>query len=125
MIQERDFTPLSLVGGMAVPSMLMAYGVSLRLGGGFGAGAARGEIALASTLQLVVQPVVATGVAWLLGLRDLGLLAVAITSALPTAQNVFTHATRYGRGELLARDTILVTTTLCLPVMLLIAAVLG
>lgn len=50
---------------------------------------------------------------------------VAVVSALPTAQNVFTHANRYGRSETLARDMILVTTTLCLPVMLVIAAVLG
>lgn len=117
--------PLSLIGGMAVPSMLVAYGVSLRLGGGFGAGGARGEIALASTLQLLVQPGVAVAAAWALGLREHALLAVAITSALPTAQNVFTHATRYGRAQILARDTILVTTALCLPVMLGIAALLG
>jgi predicted permease len=63
--------------------------------------------------------------AGLLGLDGRALLAVAITSALPTAQNVFTHANRYGRARVLARDTILVTTVLCLPVMLLIAAVLG
>jgi len=118
--------PLELIGAMAVPSMLIAYGVALRLGGGFGAGGKTGEIALASTLQLVVQPLVATSVAaGPLGLEGRALLAVAIVSALPTAQNVFTHANRYGRAQVLARDTILVTTTLCLPVMLLIAAVLG
>jgi malonate transporter len=52
-------------------------------------------------------------------------LAVAIVSALPTAQNVFTYAQRYQRSVLLARDTILLTTVLCVPVMLAIAAVLG
>lgn len=118
--------PLELIGAMAVPSMLVAYGVALRLGGGFGAGGARGEIALASALKLVVQPAVATLVAaYLLGLEGHALLAVAVTSALPTAQNVFTHASRYRRATVLARDTILVTTVLCLPVMLAIAAVLG
>lgn len=118
--------PLQLIGAMAVPSMLIAYGVALRLGGGFGAGGTRGEIALASSLQLVVQPLVATVVASaLLGLSGHALLAVAIVSALPTAQNVFTHASRYQRATVLARDTILVTTILCLPVMLGIAAVLG
>jgi malonate transporter len=117
--------PLALIGAMAVPSMLIAYGVALRLGGGFGAGGTRGEIALASSLQLVVQPLVATSTAVLLGLEGRALLAVAIVSALPTAQNVFTHASRYGRATVLARDTILVTTILCLPVMLLVASVLG
>ena len=32
--------------------------------------------------------------------------------ALPTAQNVFTHAVRYDRGVILARDTIFITTLL-------------
>lgn len=117
--------PVDLVGAMAVPAMLVAYGISLRLGGGFGAAGGSGEIVLTSGLKLVVQPVVATFVGALLGLSGNALLAVAVLSALPTAQNVFTHATRYGRGELLARDTILVTTTLCVPLIVLIAAVLG
>ena len=34
---------------------------------------------------------------------ELGPLAGRL-AALPTAQNVFTHAVRYGRGEILARD---------------------
>jgi len=117
--------PVGLVGAMAVPSMLVAYGISLRLGGGFGAGGARAEIALTSGLKLLVQPAVATTAASLLGLGGHALLAVAIVSALPTAQNVFTYATRYDRGLILARDTILVTTILCLPIMLGVAAVLG
>ncbi|CUR53912.1 putative transport integral membrane protein [metagenome] len=117
--------PLDLVGAMAVPSMLVAYGISLRLGGGFGSGGSTGEIALVSSLKLVVQPTVATLAGTLLGLSGTALLAVAVLSALPTAQNVFTHATRYGRGQLLARDTILVTTSLCVPLILVIVAVLG
>jgi hypothetical protein len=80
---------------------------------------------LTSGLKLFVQPAVATAVGALLGLRGHGLLAVAVVSALPTAQNVFTYATRYGRAQILARDTILVTTILCVPVMLAIAVVLG
>ena len=118
--------PLEVLAAMAVPSMLISYGVALRLGGGFGSGGSRAEIALCSALQLIVQPLVSTLTAhYLLGLSGKALFAVAIVSALPAAQNVFTHANRYERGEMLARDTILVTTTLCLPVMLVIAAVLG
>ena len=52
-------------------------------------------------------------------------LAVTVTSALPTAQNVFAHATRYRRGETVARDTILLTTLAAAPVILLTASVLG
>ena len=118
-------SPVELIGAMAVPSMLVAYGISLRLGGGFGAGGARSEIVLTSALKLIVQPAVATSAALALGLSGQALLAVAIVSALPTAQNVFTYASRYDRAQILARDTILVTTILCVPIMLGIAAVLG
>ena len=124
-LPEPVSAPLVLIGGMAVPSMLVAYGVSLRLGGGFGSGGPASEIALASVLKLLVQPLVATLAGACLGLTGHALLAVAVVSALPTAQNVFTYAIRYDRGRLLARDTILVTTTLCVPVTLVIAAVLG
>jgi predicted permease len=60
-----------------------------------------------------------------LGLRDTGLLAVTVLAALPTAQNIFIHATRYGRSEVVARDAIFLTTVLSLPVLFVVAAVLG
>lgn len=44
--------------------------------------------------------------------------------ALPTAQNVLAYATQYGRGQDLARDAGIVTTTLARPVLLIIAATL-
>ncbi len=118
--------PLELVGGMAVPSMLMAYGVSLRLGPRPGHGTSAVEVGGITALKLVVQPLTAYLVArYALGLGDTGLLAVTVLAALPTAQNIFVHATRYGRGEVLARDSIFVTTLLAVPAVLLIAALLG
>jgi malonate transporter len=53
------------------------------------------------------------------------LLAIVVTSALPTAQNIFVHATRYNRATILARDTILITTIGAVPVIFLVAALLG
>ena len=118
--------PLELVGGMAVPSMLIAYGISLRLGPRPGHGTSTAEVGLISVLKLVVQPLTAYLVArFVLGVGDTGLLAVTVLAALPTAQNIFVHATRYGRGEVLARDSIFVTTLASVPVVLVIAAVLG
>jgi malonate transporter len=118
--------PLELVGGMAVPSMLIAYGISLRLGPRPGHGTSLLEIGYISALKLAVQPLTAYLVArFVLGLDDRGLLAVTVLAALPTAQNIFVHATRYGRGEVVARDTIFVTTLLSVPVLVVIAALLG
>jgi malonate transporter and related proteins len=113
--------PLTLVGGMAVPAMLLAYGVSLRLGPLPGRGVNAGDLGLAVGLKLIAQPLVAYAVGRLIGLSEPNLLAVTVISALPTAQNVFVIATRYDRGVLLARDTIFVSTIGC--VLVTIAAV--
>jgi malonate transporter and related proteins len=75
-------------------------------------------------LKLVVQPMTAYVVArFVLGLDSTGLVAVTVLAALPTAQNIFVHATRYGRAEMVARDAIFVTTVLSVPVLFVIAAV--
>ena len=63
--------------------------------------------------------------AFALDLHGVDLLAVTVIAALPTAQNVFTHAVRYDRGVILARDTIFITTLLSVPVLILIAALLA
>jgi malonate transporter len=117
--------PLELVGAMAVPSMLMAYGISLRLGPRPGHGTSLAEVGLVTVLKLLVQPVTAYVVGrFVLGLDDAGLLAVTVLAALPTAQNIFVHATRYGRGEVLARDSVFATTMLSVPVLFVIAALM-
>ncbi|MGN7247931.1 AEC family transporter [Janibacter anophelis] len=125
-LPEVVAAPVTLVGDMAVPSMLLAYGIALRLGPGLGAGGPVAELATTTTLKLLVQPFVAWVVAhWLLGVDGTALLAVVVTAALPTAQNIFVHATRFGRGQELARDTILLTTMGSVPVILLITLLLG
>jgi hypothetical protein len=118
--------PLILVGGIAVPGMLIAYGVSLRLGPRPGAGEPAVQIGSLVALKLVLQPTVAYLLArFVVGLDGLDLLAVTVVAALPTAQNVFTHAVRYRQGEILARDSIFVSTILSVPVLMLIAGLLS
>jgi hypothetical protein len=115
--------PLELVAAMAVPAMLIAYGVSLRLGPRPVAGGNSIEIALITVLKLVVQPLVAYLAArFVLGLDGTALLAVTVTAALPAAQNIFVHAVRYDRAVLVARDAIFVTTVLSVPTLFVIAA---
>lgn len=120
------YDPLVLVGGMAVPAMLLAYGVSLRFGPLPGTGASAVEIACITALKVVVQPVAAYLVArFALGLDDAALFAVTVLAALPTAQNIFVHATRYDRGVVVARDAIFLTTALSVPALLVISALLA
>lgn len=120
------YDPLALVGGMAVPSMLLAYGVSLRLGPRPGEGASGWEIATITVLKLIVQPAVAYLAArFVFGLSDTALLAATVLAALPTAQNIFVHAVRYGRAEVVARDSIFVTTVLSIPVIFVLGLVLS
>lgn len=102
--------PIDLIGGLAIPGVLIAYGVSLRLGPLPGRGVAPAELGFVTFLKLVIQPLGAYTAGRMLGIDDVALVALAVTAALPSAQNIFVHATRFGRAELLARDAIFVTT---------------
>ncbi|WP_418057318.1 AEC family transporter [Pimelobacter simplex] len=118
--------PLELVGGMAVPAMLIAYGVALRLGPLPGRGVTPRVLATVTALKMVVQPVAAYVVGrFVVGLDGHDLFAVTLLSALPTAQNVFVVAMRYDRAILLARDAIFVSTLASAPVAIGIAALLA
>lgn len=117
--------PISLLGAMAVPGALLAFGISLRLGGRIGA-AQRAEVAWIAVLKLVWQPAVAYLLArFVFGLAEHEVFGVTVMAALPTAQNVFVYASRFGRSELLARDCTAVTTLLSVPVLIGLAAVLA
>lgn len=124
-IPAAIFDPLELVSGMAVPSMLLAFGVALRLGPLPGRGVPAVDLWVTVGVKTVVQPLAAYLLGrFVFGLEGHSLLAVTVLSALPTAQNIFVAATRYRRGELLARDVIFVTTILSVPALLLITALL-
>jgi malonate transporter and related proteins len=118
--------PVGLIAGMAVPGVLLAYGVSLRLGPRPMTGGSGVELAFVCVLKLLVQPLLAYAAArWLFDLDGRALLAATVVAALPTAQNIFVYATRYERSTTLARDSIFVTTVLSVPVLLTITALLS
>jgi hypothetical protein len=117
--------PFELLGGAAVPLVLMAFGMSLVGSRPLRAGHGRAEIATAVVLKSAVMPVVAFVVARLFGLEGHALFAAVALAALPTAQNVYNFAARYERGMPVARDVVLLTTVFAVPALLVIAALLA
>ena len=125
---------LEMLGRVAVPLMMLALGMSL-------AGvprppqnlepdvpargvSRRSGLCLAVGWKLAVMPGLAVVVGLAAGLSGAPLLVPVVTAALPTAQNVFMYASRYGVGKDLARDAVLLTTAGFVPVVLLAAAIL-
>jgi len=118
--------PFELVGGAAVPVILLTFGMSLHGSRVLAPGTDRRDVLLASSLKLAAMPVVA----WLLGqfvwhLHGHRLFVVVVLAALPTAQNVFNYAQRYGVATVLARDAVLITTALSIVVLVIVAALLA
>ncbi|MGK5532570.1 AEC family transporter [Streptomyces sp. URMC 129] len=118
--------PLALVGDMAVPAVLLAFGISLRGSAVPARGPERGQVLLSVVLKIVVHPLLAWATAaWLFRLGPADQLTVVVTSALPAAQNLFTYASHYGTAVRLARESILLSTLLAGPAIALVVAVLG
>ncbi|MFD5746543.1 AEC family transporter [Streptomyces sp. NPDC127033] len=118
--------PLVLIGNMSVPAVLLAFGISLRGSALPGRGADRLPVLLSVALKSVGQPAAAWALgALVFGLHGAALLDVVVTSALPAAQNLYTYASRYRVAERLARESILLSTVMSVPVLVAIAALLG
>lgn len=116
---------ISMIGGMAVPMMLLAFGISLRLDPLPGAGPHAREVWTLQVLKVVFMPAVAIGVAAALGLGRHELLAVGVIAALPTAQNIFVIASRYKVAVPVGRDCVFWSTILTVPVIVLLAGLFG
>ena len=125
---------LEMLGRVAVPLMMLALGMSLAGAprplrspepdaSARGAGR-RSGLWLAVGWKLAVMPGLAVVVGLATGLSGAQLLTPVVTATLPTAQNVFMYASRYGVGKDLARDAVLLTTAGFVPVVLLAAAIL-
>ncbi|PFG18851.1 AEC family transporter [Serinibacter salmoneus] len=122
---ELVMAPIETLGGLAVPAMLLAFGISLRGSPMPGRSEMKAQLLVVVILKSFVQPLLAYGVGRAVGLEGDVLLAAVVIAALPTAQNVFTYAMRYDRGVMLARESVLVTTIFSVPVVLLAAALLA
>lgn len=144
-VLQTSLTPLS---STAVPIALIALGASLFGQRTAGEGVAerdarsrsrscspsrscsrepgRAEIAVIAALKLVIQPAIAyTLGAFALRLSHPALLAVVVCASLPTAQNTFIFARRYGAADALASRSVLITTALSMATIAAAAALLG
>jgi malonate transporter len=117
--------PFRIIGAAAVPLVLISFGMSLHGARLLAPGSGRRDILVASFIKLAVMPLIA----WIFGrfvfgLDDEHLFAAVVLAGLPTAQNVFVFAQRYGRGVSIARDVVLISTIGSVPVLVAVAALL-
>lgn len=118
--------PIDMVAAAAVPILLINFGMSLAGDRPLKAGPFRKDVILASALKLVAMPLTAWVLArFVFGLTGPELFAATVLAALPAAQNVFNYAQRYDRAVVLARDAVFVTTIGSIPVLFVIAWLLG
>ncbi|WP_406097378.1 AEC family transporter [Streptomyces sp. NBC_01013] len=127
------------LGAAAVPTALIALGLSLHGGpgggrrdgaeeadGGTGRVTGRAEVGVAVALKTLVQPAVAYVVAGpLLHLPDHQVLAVVLCSALPTAQNAYLYAREYELDTGLARTCVVASTVVSMVTLSFAAWALG
>jgi malonate transporter len=117
--------PLLVLGGAAVPLVLLAFGMSLHGNSPLTNRTRRVDILTATVLKSLVMPAIAYCAADLIfHLDDRLVFGAVLIAALPTAQNVFMFASQYNQGITTARDVVLLSSAGAVPVLLLVAALL-
>lgn len=123
---EAVMDPIDLLGDLAVPAMLLAFGISLHASTLPGRDRdLRPSLVTVVALKNLVHPLLAWGLATAVGADEHALLAAVVCAALPTAQNVFGYAVRFDQGVQLARDAALMTTIVSLPMLFGVVALVG
>ncbi len=114
--------PLDLLGQAAIPTLLFALGLSLADQKLWQVPSDRVDSLLATVVKLAWMPFIAWAAGrFLFDLDPHALFTVVILASLPSAQNVFNYAQRYQVAIGVGRDSVVVTTVLSLPVMLVVA----
>ncbi|WP_026541117.1 AEC family transporter [Paenarthrobacter nicotinovorans] len=111
--------PLSLVAQLAVPLMLIIFGMSLH---GLSVRPGIGDRA-PTTVAVILKSAVQPALAWILAafvfhLDPFGTFVVTACAILPTGQNVVLYAVRYGVGQGIAQSTAVFTSILAVPLLL-------
>jgi len=118
--------PVDMLGAVAIPLMLLAFGVSLKLDPKPADSTERAESWFVVALKVLLQPLVAYALgAWVLQLDPVAVHAVTVVACLPAAQNIFVFASRYDVRLVFARDTLFRSTVTSVAVILVAATVLA
>lgn len=120
------FAPIDTLAGLAVPSILIAFGLSLNAERLLPAPGQASIVVVVSFLKLAVHPLLAWVLArFVFGMDGAMVFAAVAMAGLPTAQNAYVAAFRAGTGESLARGAVIATTILVTPSLMGIAALLA
>lgn len=122
---EIALGPIEMLGGAAVPMVLLSFGVSLRGQRALQPGTGRAAVLTASLIKVLLMPLITWAICRVLGLDPHATFVATTIAALPTAQNVYNYAATYRRAEIQVRDTVFITTFASLPVIALIAWLLA
>ena len=118
--------PLQMLGGAAIPLILISFGASFYGEKLITAGEGTPLVATASLIKAVITPLIAWCIAGpIMGLDPFTVFATTVVAALPSAQNLYNWAAIYGRSELVIRNIVFITTFGSLPVILAIAWLIG
>ncbi len=124
-LPDQVVQPFEIVGGASVPLFLITFGMALRGRSLLHWGAGKHEITVSTVIKAFVMPAVAfVAGRYAFHLPDAQLFPIVVVAALPTAQNVYNVAVRFGRREAMSINTIMATTVISVPVLLAVAALL-
>lgn len=118
-------SPIALLGAASIPMILMSFGISLHGQRALQPGTGRAAVFTASGVKLLLMPLVAWLLATAIGMEAHEVFVATTIAALPTAQNIYNYAATYRRAEILVRDTVFLTTFASLPVIAVVALLLG
>ena len=126
VIPDFVIRPVDMLGDVAVPMMLLAFGISLRLDPKPVAGSETVESWFIVVVKILLQPFLAYALsAWVLRLDPVSVRAITVVACLPPAQNIFVFASKYNVRMVFARDTIFRATAASVVTILIAATVLA
>lgn len=119
--------PIEIIANATVAVALIAFGMSMAEVRVLQRGhSPRRSVLAASLVKTVVHPAIALGLGlFIFDAHGELLLAMTLLAGLPTGQNVFTYAQRFGVNKVLARDTAVISTAMAIPCMAIIMVLLN